>query len=188
MWRLPQEVRYTRSGCLELASSQRTFNHREHTEGTEERLATDRDGSRWALKRTVAIGETMKILLVDDSRFLRKAGEQALRRAGYEVSTASDGDEALKIAQEQIPNLILLDMMLPKLPGLEVLRALKQNAATKDIPVIILTGLSERNSEKLLKEGATSYVEKSDKLLEKDGAALIQAVTQVLGKAVAPSS
>jgi CheY-like chemotaxis protein len=130
----------------------------------------------------------MKILLVDDSRFLRKAGEQALRKAGYDVISASDGDEALKIAQEQIPNLILLDMMLPKLPGLEVLRALKQNAATKDIPVIILTGLSERNSEKLLKEGATSYVEKSDKLLEKDGAALIQAVTQVLGKAAAPSS
>jgi CheY-like chemotaxis protein len=130
----------------------------------------------------------MKILLVDDSRFLRKAGEQALRRAGYEVITASDGDEALKIAQEQIPSLILLDMMLPKLSGLEVLRALKQAAATKDIPVIILTGLSDRNSEKLLQEGATSYVEKSDTLLEKDGAVLIQAVARVLGKAAAPSS
>jgi two-component system alkaline phosphatase synthesis response regulator PhoP len=128
----------------------------------------------------------MKILLVDDSRFLRRAGEQALKRAQYEVVTAADGEEALKIAQEQIPNLILLDMMLPKLPGLEVLRALKQDAATKDIPVIILTGLSERNSEKLLQEGAISYVEKSDKLLEKDGAALIQAVARVLGKATVP--
>jgi two-component system alkaline phosphatase synthesis response regulator PhoP len=125
----------------------------------------------------------MKILLVDDSRFLRRAGEQALKRARYEVVTAADGEEALKVAQEQIPNLILLDMMLPKLPGLEVLRALKQDAATKDIPVIILTGLSERNSEKLLQEGAISYLEKSDKLLEKDGAVLIQAVARVLGKA-----
>jgi hypothetical protein len=52
--------------------------------------------------------------------------------------------------------------------------------------VIILTGLSERNSEKLLHEGAISYVEKSDKLLEKDGAVLIQAVARVLGKAAAP--
>ena len=130
----------------------------------------------------------MKILLVDDSRFLRKAGEQALRRAGYEVVTAGDGDEALKIAQELIPNLILLDMMLPKLPGLEVLRALKKNAATKDIPVIILTGLSERNSEKLLQEGATSYVEKSDALLEKDGVVLVQTVARVLGKPAAHSS
>ena len=87
----------------------------------------------------------MKILLVDDSRFLRKAGEQALRKAGYDVISASDGDEALKIAQEQIPNLILLDMMLPKLPGLEVLRALKQNAATKDIPVIIYSTSSQKS-------------------------------------------
>src|SRR5271167_4381885 len=125
----------------------------------------------------------MKILLVDDSRFLRRAGEQALKRARYEVVTAADGEEALKVAQEQIPNLILLDMMLPKLPGLEVLRALKQDAATKDIPVIILTGLSERNSEKLLQEGAISYLEKSDTLMEKDGAVLIQAVKRVIGKA-----
>src|SRR5579863_5891791 len=86
----------------------------------------------------------MKILLVDDSRFLRRASEQALGRAGYKVITAADGEEALKIARDQIPKLILLDMMLPKLPGLEVLRALKQDAATKDIPVIILTGLSDQ--------------------------------------------
>jgi|SRR5580698_6588886 len=128
----------------------------------------------------------MKILLVDDSKFLRRAGEQALKRAQYEVVTAADGQEALKIAQEQIPNLILLDMMLPKLPGLEVLRALKQDAATKDIPVIILTGLSERNSEKLMQEGAIGYLEKSDKLLEKDGAVLIQAVARALGNTTVP--
>jgi CheY-like chemotaxis protein len=128
----------------------------------------------------------MKILLVDDSRFLRRAGEQALKRAQYEVVTAADGQEALKVAQEQIPNLILLDMMLPKLPGLEVLRALKQDAATKDIPVIILTGLSERNSEKLMQEGAIGYLEKSDKLLEKDGAVLIQAVARALGNTTVP--
>jgi|SRR5579863_1515228 len=130
----------------------------------------------------------MKILLVDDSRFLRRASEQALGRAGYKVITAADGEEALKIARDQIPKLILLDMMLPKLPGLEVLRALKQDAATKDIPVIILTGLSDRNSERLLQEGAISYVQKSDKLLEKDGAVLIQAVVQVIGKAAASGS
>jgi two-component system alkaline phosphatase synthesis response regulator PhoP len=130
----------------------------------------------------------MKILLVDDSRFLRRACEQALRRAGYEVITAADGEEALRMAQKQIPNLILLDMMLPKVPGLEVLRALKQEGTTKDIPVIILTGLSERNADRLLQEGAISYVEKSDTLLEKDGAALIQAVTRVIGNAAGSKS
>ena len=129
----------------------------------------------------------MKILLVEDSRFLRRAGERALEKAGYEVLTAADGEEALKIAQDAIPSLILLDMMLPKLSGLEVLRTLKQGAATKDIPVIILTGLSERNKEKLLQEGAVSYVEKSDTLLEKDSAVLIQAVARALGKAAGPS-
>ncbi len=130
----------------------------------------------------------MKILLVEDSKFLRRAGELALGRAGYAVISAGDGDAALKMAQDQIPNLILLDMMLPKLSGLEVLRALKLDAATKDIPVIILTGLSERNKEKLLQEGATSYLEKSEKLMEKDGAVLLQAVARALGKAAAPSS
>jgi len=129
----------------------------------------------------------MKIFLVDDSRFLRLASERALVKAGYQVISAADGEEALRIARNQIPNLILLDMMLPKISGLEVLRALKQDAATKDIPVIILTGLSERNKEKLLQEGATSYVEKSDKLLEKNAAVLIQAVAQVIGKAAASS-
>jgi CheY-like chemotaxis protein len=128
----------------------------------------------------------MKILLVEDSKFLRRAGERALEKAGYEVTTAGDGDEALKIAREQIPNLILLDMMIPKLSGLEVLRALKLDATTKDIPVIILTGLSERNKEKLLQEGAASYLEKSETLLEKDGAVLIEAVKRVLSKAAAP--
>jgi two-component system alkaline phosphatase synthesis response regulator PhoP len=131
--------------------------------------------------------KNVKILLVDDSRFLRRAAELALRKAGYEVITAADGDEALKAAQDRVPSLILLDMMLPKLSGLEVLRALKQNAATKDIPVIILTSLSERNSEKLLQEGAASYMEKSDKLLEKDGTVLIQAVARALGKAASSS-
>ena len=128
----------------------------------------------------------MKILLVDDSRFLRRASEQVLKKAGYEVVAAADGEEALKMARGQIPGLILLDMMLPKISGLEVLRALKQDASTKDIPVIVLTALSERNKEKLFQEGAVSYVEKSDALLEKDGAVLIKAVRQVIGKGAAP--
>jgi CheY-like chemotaxis protein len=130
----------------------------------------------------------VEILLVDDSKFLRRASERALVRAGYQVITAADGAEALTIAKDRIPNLIVLDMMLPKLSGLEVLRALKQDVATKDIPVIVLTALSERNAAKLLEEGATSFVEKSDSLLDKDGAVLIQAVARVVGQATAPKS
>ena len=101
------------------------------------------------------------ILLVDDSKFQRMANESVLARAGYGVVTARDGEEALLIARNRIPDLILLDMMLPKLGGPEVLRALKQDPATASIPVIVLSGLAQRNEAKLMQEGATAYFEKS---------------------------
>jgi CheY-like chemotaxis protein len=65
------------------------------------------------------------ILLVEDSRFLRRATEQTLLRAGYSVVTAADGEEAIRIACARIPDLVLLDMLLPKLAGPEVLRLVK---------------------------------------------------------------
>jgi CheY-like chemotaxis protein len=99
--------------------------------------------------------------LVDDSKFQRRANESVLARAGYKVVTASDGEEALLIAHDRIPDLILLDMMLPKLGGPEVLRALKQNPVTASIPVIVLSGLAQKNEAKLMQEGATAYFEKS---------------------------
>jgi len=64
----------------------------------------------------------MKILLIDDSRFLRISNERALTRAGHQVTTASDGEEGLRLAIDQHPDLIVLDMMLPKLSGPDVLR------------------------------------------------------------------
>jgi CheY-like chemotaxis protein len=102
-----------------------------------------------------------KVLLVEDSKFLRIATERALSRAGFGVSTAADGEEALRLASGQPPDIILLDMMLPKISGPEVLKALKQNPATMHIPVIVLTSLSQKNEEKLLHEGAEAYFEKS---------------------------
>ncbi len=80
-----------------------------------------------------------KVLLVDDSKFFRMANEHALSRAGFEVSIAADGEEALQVVNDKLPDIILLDMMLPKISGPEVLRALKANPATMDIPVIVLT-------------------------------------------------
>ncbi len=122
----------------------------------------------------------VRVLLVDDSKFLRMANERALARAGYEVSTASDGEEALRVAKEKLPDVILLDMMLPKLSGPEVLRALKSNPATTVIPVIVLTSLSQRNEEKLLAEGAVAYLEKSSLELDKSSDRLTTAVEAVL--------
>jgi CheY-like chemotaxis protein len=120
------------------------------------------------------------ILLIDDSKFLRVANGKALNRAGFEVLDAADGLEGLRLAKEKSPHLILLDMMLPKMSGLEVLRALKQDPATHAIPVIVLTALSAKNKDKLATEGAAGFVEKSDRLLENDSAALVAAVKTVL--------
>jgi DNA-binding response OmpR family regulator len=75
----------------------------------------------------------MKILLIEDSKFQRIANERALLRAGYSVIHAGDGDEGLRSARENNPDLILLDMMLPKLSGLDVLRALKGDIRLKHI-------------------------------------------------------
>ena len=125
----------------------------------------------------------MRMLVIEDSRFLRLSIERALTKAGHTVSTASDGGEGVRSARETSPGIILLDMMLPKLGGLDVLRMLKNDVNTKTILVIVLTGLSERNKEKLLGEGAAVYVEKSGTLLEHNAAVLIQTITAVIGKA-----
>jgi DNA-binding response OmpR family regulator len=121
-----------------------------------------------------------KVLVVDDSKFLRIANECALCKAGFEVSTAADGEEALRVANDKLPDIILLDMMLPKISGLDVLKALKANPATMDIPVIVLTSLSQMNEEKLLSEGAAAYFEKSTLELDKSSDRLATAVRTVL--------
>ena len=123
-----------------------------------------------------------KVLLVEDSKFLRRANECALCKAGFEVSTAADGEEALRVANDQLPDIILLDMMLPKISGPDVLKALKANPATMDIPVIVLTSLSQMNEEKLLHEGAAAYFEKSALELDKNSDRLVATVETVLGR------
>src|ERR1700685_2483523 len=124
----------------------------------------------------------MTILLVEDSRFLRVGMELTRLKAVYEVVCASDGEAALLTARERVPNLILLDMMLPKLDGLGVLRALKHNPQTAGIPVIVLTGLGQQNESKLKKEGAAAFFTKSDSLLANDSDTLLHVVESVLGK------
>lgn len=123
-----------------------------------------------------------KVLLVEDSKFLRRANERALSKAGFEVSTAADGEEALQVATDRLPDIILLDMLLPKLSGPEVLKALKANPATMHIPVIVLSSLSQKNEEKLLHEGATAYFEKSSLELDKNSDRLAATVETVLSR------
>lgn len=121
-----------------------------------------------------------KVLVVEDSKFLRMANEIALSRAGYLVTTAADGEEALQAAIEQMPDVILLDMLIPKISGPAVLRALKQDPATMDIPVIVLTSLSKKNEQKLISEGAAAFLEKSALELDKSPYRLMLLVETVL--------
>jgi DNA-binding response OmpR family regulator len=121
----------------------------------------------------------MKILLIEDSKFQRIANGRALTKAGYDVIHAKDGDEGLRIAREETPDLILLDMMLPKVSGLDVLRILKSDALVKHIPVMVLSGLGQANEGKLLKEGAAMFLVKPEQSLE-NASVLIQAVEEVL--------
>ena len=103
----------------------------------------------------------MRILLVDDSKPIRMENESALHKAGYEVLCAEDGESALRIAREQKPDLILLDMILPKLSGPDVLHRLKADPATALIPVVVLSSLTEKNRQKLVEDGAEEYIEKN---------------------------
>lgn len=125
-------------------------------------------------------GPLKSILLVDDSKFMRMANEKALARAGFNVEVASDGEEALRMARARIPDLILLDMLLPKLGGPEVLRALKKDLLTASIPVVVLSSLPQKNEAKLLKEGAAAYFDKSTLRLDQHPESLIQIVKRIL--------
>ena len=126
----------------------------------------------------------MNILLIEDGRFLRIAIERVLAKAGHFVSSFADGREGLHAARTSPPALILLDMMLPGLDGTGVLKALKQDASTAEIPVIVVTALSQKNEEKLKTAGAAAYIEKSSLDLDQNADALIHTINSVLRRSV----
>ena len=104
-----------------------------------------------------------RILLAEDDRILRKAGETALRKKGYEVIPAVDGEDALAKAREDPPDLVLLDVMMPKIHGFDVLRGLKGDPRLRDIPVIMLTNLEQPADIKRAADGgAYGYLVKSN--------------------------
>jgi CheY-like chemotaxis protein len=103
------------------------------------------------------------VLLAEDDRLLRKAAEFELRRHGRRVVTAADGEEALRLARQEKPDLILMDMIMPKMQGFEVLHLLKQEAGTALIPVIVLSNLGQdRDVQEAMKAGAVAYLIKAN--------------------------
>jgi len=103
-----------------------------------------------------------KILFIEDERALHQALREALGDENYELISAFDGEEGLKKLKESKPDLILLDLILPKIHGFDVLKEIKKNPETKDIPLLILTNLEgPEDIGKALELGATTYLTKS---------------------------
>jgi len=104
-----------------------------------------------------------KVMLVEDDVALVKMYSSKLKKDGYTVLTAFTGDEALNLIQKDKPDIILLDIMLPDIPGLQVLEKVKRTNKLKDIPVLILTVLPEIIAlKKAIKLGAEGYLIKSE--------------------------
>lgn len=122
--------------------------------------------------------EPKTILIVEDETPLRSALQEKFTREGFSVLEARDGEEGLNAALEKHPDIILLDIIMPKMDGLTVLKKLQEDSSGKDIPVILLTNLSDdQKVAEAIKEGVYEYLVKSDWKL----ADLVKEVKEKLG-------
>jgi CheY-like chemotaxis protein len=104
-----------------------------------------------------------KILLVEDDALMARLYQKTFTFDGHEVVTAADGEEGLAKAKTEKPTLMLLDIMMPKMNGLDVLTRLKADPETKGIPVVVLTNLAgEHDAQEALTRGAIRYIVKSE--------------------------
>jgi len=105
-----------------------------------------------------------KILIIEDYRNIVEILTMRLQALGFEVISANDGQQGLMLARQEAPDLIILDVLLPKMNGYKVSRLLKFDAKFKDIPIIMLTSRETKRHEQLgLETGADHYVYKSDR-------------------------
>ena len=103
-----------------------------------------------------------KILIIEDDPLLSKMYKTKFTSEGFEVETAEDGEIGLKIAMEGKPDFVILDIMMPKLSGIEFLKRLRQNQVGADVPVIVLSNLSEKKEmEEARRLGVKEYLIKS---------------------------
>ena len=121
-----------------------------------------------------------RLLLVEDDRFLRRACEVSLKQRGFAVTSAVDGEEGLRLARSERPDLILLDMLMPKLSGLDVLKALRSDPTTRGLRVLVLSNSSrEQDVQEVTRLGIEGYLVKSNLSLQSLG----DEVTHILAAA-----
>ncbi len=102
-----------------------------------------------------------RVLLVEDEKNIILGVSTCLEAVGYDVHVEEDGEKALKFVENEKPDLILLDLMLPKVDGFEVCRVLKGSEENRNIPVIVLTALAgEEDRQRIMEVGADSYMTK----------------------------
>ena len=119
-----------------------------------------------------------KILFIEDESALQKTFGEILSQEGYEMIPALDGETGLEMAKTKKPDLILLDLILPKVHGFDVLKQLKEDPGTKGIPVIILTNLEGIGDvDKAIGLGATTYLVKAKYTLEE----VLEKIKKALG-------
>ena len=104
-----------------------------------------------------------KILIIEDDPLMSRMYQKIFSFEGYEVDIANNGTDGLEKVRSQKPDLVLLDIMMPKMNGLEVLSKLKSDPETKSLPVVILTNLAgEKDAETAMSKGAVKYIVKSE--------------------------
>jgi len=110
---------------------------------------------------TVKAGKT--VLVVEDDNFLIKAYEAHLAKAGFHVRTALDGVEAVESLKKVMPDIILLDLVMPRMDGFDVLEDMQKKSEWKKIPIVVVSNLGqESDRDRSLKLGAVEYIVKSD--------------------------
>jgi len=120
-----------------------------------------------------------KILFIEDESALQRAVGATLTEEGYTVLSALNGQVGLKLAEKELPDLILLDLVLPEKDGFGVLEDLKKNPRTARIPVIVMSNLEgSEDVHKALERGATTYLVKMNYRLDE----VVQKIKQVLGE------
>ena len=124
------------------------------------------------------MSEAPLVLCADDDRDILALVALRLERAGYRVAQASDGEQALALARELQPDVLVLDVMMPRMTGTEVLTALRADAATKDLPVVLLSARAQdADVEHGLEAGADAYLAKPFQ-----GPELVEVVARLTGR------